>query len=69
MNAGKRNAHHIVRDIAHARASDEGNTFSVKFWDCDKADFAVEAPAGFVTLTGFTCFYCLPTRKPTPRFQ
>jgi hypothetical protein len=41
MNAPKRNARRIVRDIAHARAGDKGNTSNVNVWAYDPADFAL----------------------------
>ena len=34
-----RNAPRIVRDIAHARAGDKGNTSNVNVWVYDPADF------------------------------
>ena len=34
-----RNEQRIVRDIAHARAGDKGNTSNVNVWVYDKADF------------------------------
>jgi hypothetical protein len=39
MNAPRRNAPRIVRDIAHARAGDKGNTSNVNVWAYDPADF------------------------------
>jgi hypothetical protein len=36
-----RNDKRIVRDIAHARAGDKGNTSNVNVWVYDKADFAL----------------------------
>jgi|ERR1700730_3891226 hypothetical protein len=39
MNARQRNARRIVRDIAHARAGDKGNTSNVSVWAYDPADF------------------------------
>jgi hypothetical protein len=39
MNALQRNARRIVRDIAHARAGDKGNTSNVNVWAYDAADF------------------------------
>ena len=39
MNAPRRNARRIVRDIAHARAGDKGNTSNVNVWAYDAADF------------------------------
>jgi len=35
----KRNSLRIVRDIAHARAGDKGNTSNVNVWVYDPADF------------------------------
>jgi hypothetical protein len=39
MSAPRRNAPRIVRDIAHARAGDKGNTSNVNVWAYDAADF------------------------------
>ena len=39
MNAQRRNVRRIVRDIAHARAGDKGNTSNVSVWVYDPADF------------------------------
>jgi hypothetical protein len=39
MNAPRRNARRIVREIAHARAGDKGNTSNVNVWAYDAADF------------------------------
>lgn len=39
MNAPRRNARRIVRDIAHARAGDKGNASNVNVWVYDPADF------------------------------
>jgi len=39
MNAPRRNAPRIVRDLAHARAGDKGNTSNVNVWAYDPADF------------------------------
>ncbi|HEX5213686.1 MAG TPA: hypothetical protein VFW22_18330 [Pseudolabrys sp.] len=39
MNAPGRNAPRIVRDIAHARAGDKGNTSNVNVWAYDAADY------------------------------
>jgi len=39
MTARGRNAPRIVRDIAHARAGDKGNTSNVNVWAYDCADF------------------------------
>jgi hypothetical protein len=39
MSAPRRNAPRIVRDIAHARAGDKGNTSNVNVWAYDPADF------------------------------
>jgi hypothetical protein len=41
MNAPRRNVRRIVRDIAHARAGDKGNTSNVNVWAYDAADFAL----------------------------
>ena len=39
MNAPRRNARRIVRDIAHARAGDKGNTSNVDVWAYEPKDF------------------------------
>ena len=39
MSAQRRNSPRIVRDIAHARAGDKGNTSNVNVWAYDAADF------------------------------
>ena len=39
MNAQRRIAPTIVRDIAHARAGDKGNTSNINVWAYDPADF------------------------------
>ncbi|MGH6664498.1 MAG: AtuA-related protein [Pseudolabrys sp.] len=39
MNAPRRNARQIVRDIAHARAGDKGNISNVSVWAYDAADY------------------------------
>ncbi|MFZ0844291.1 MAG: hypothetical protein WAM62_00760 [Pseudolabrys sp.] len=39
MNPPGRNARRIIRDIAHARAGDKGNTSNVNVWAYDAADF------------------------------
>jgi hypothetical protein len=39
MNASGQNASRIVRDIAHARAGDKGNTSNVNVWAYDPADY------------------------------
>jgi hypothetical protein len=39
MTARQRNARRIVRDIAHARAGDKGNTSNINVWAYDPADF------------------------------
>jgi hypothetical protein len=39
MNAPRRNARRIVRDIAHARAGDKGNTSNVNVWAYEPKDF------------------------------
>jgi hypothetical protein len=41
MTARGHNAPRIVRDIAHARAGDKGNTSNVNVWVYDPADFAL----------------------------
>ena len=41
MNVPQRNARRIVRDIAHARAGDKGNTSNVNVWAYDPQDFDV----------------------------
>lgn len=35
------NARRIIRDIAHARAGDKGNTSNISVWANDPADFAL----------------------------
>jgi hypothetical protein len=39
MSTPQRNARRIVRDIAHARAGDKGNTSNVNVWAYDPKDF------------------------------
>jgi hypothetical protein len=39
MSNPRRNNREIVRDIAHARAGDKGNTSNVNIWVYDPADF------------------------------
>ena len=39
MNSPRRNARRIVRDIAHARAGDKGNTSNVNVWAYEPKDF------------------------------
>jgi hypothetical protein len=39
MIAPQRNVRRIVRDIAHARAGDKGNTSNVNVWAYDAKDF------------------------------
>ena len=39
MNAPRRNARRIVRDIAHARAGDKGHTSNINVWAYDAAAF------------------------------
>ena len=39
MNTPGRNAPRIVRDIAHARAGDKGNTSNVNVWAYEPKDF------------------------------
>ncbi|HTT49732.1 MAG TPA: hypothetical protein VMG39_17205 [Pseudolabrys sp.] len=41
MSAPHRNAPRIVRDIAHARAGDKGNTSNVNVWTYDPADYGL----------------------------
>jgi hypothetical protein len=41
MSRPTRNSPRIVRDIAHARAGDKGNTSNVNIWAYDPADFEV----------------------------
>ena len=39
MTVQRRNEQRIVRDVAHARAGDKGNTSNVNVWVYDRADF------------------------------
>ena len=39
MSAPRQNSPRIVRDIAHARAGDKGNTSNVNVWAYDPSDF------------------------------
>jgi hypothetical protein len=39
MTVPHRNEQRIVRDVAHARAGDKGNTSNVNVWVYDRADF------------------------------
>ena len=39
MSTQRRNSPRIVRDIAHARAGDKGDTSNVNVWAYDAADF------------------------------
>ena len=39
MTAARKNARFLVRDIAHARAGDKGNTSNINVWVYDPADF------------------------------
>ena len=39
MSAPRRDAPRIVRDIAHARAGDKGNTSNINVWVYDPADY------------------------------
>lgn len=39
MTVPRRNEQRIVRDVAHARAGDKGNTSNVNVWVYDRADF------------------------------
>ena len=41
MTLIRRNEQSLVRDIAHARAGDKGNTSNVNVWVYDPADFAL----------------------------
>jgi hypothetical protein len=41
MTRLRRNERNLVRDIAHARAGDKGNTSNVNVWVYDPADFAL----------------------------
>ena len=41
MNMPRRNEQRIVRDIAHARAGDKGNTSNVNVWVYDPSDFGL----------------------------
>jgi hypothetical protein len=41
MTAQLRKAPRTVRDIAHARAGDKGNTSSINVWAYDPSDFAL----------------------------
>jgi hypothetical protein len=41
MNTPRRNEQRIVRDIAHARAGDKGNTSNINVWVYDKTNFAL----------------------------
>lgn len=41
MTQMRRNQRSLVRDIAHARAGDKGNTSNVNVWVYDSADFAL----------------------------
>ena len=41
MTQMRRNERSLVRDIAHARAGDKGNTSNVNVWVYDPADFAL----------------------------
>jgi hypothetical protein len=41
MSTQIRNSPRIIRDIAHARAGDKGNTSNVNVWAYDPADFAL----------------------------
>ena len=39
MTSARKNERNLVRDIAHARAGDKGNTSNVNVWAYDPADF------------------------------
>ena len=41
MTSVRRNERKLVRDIAHARAGDKGNTSNVNIWVYDPSDFAL----------------------------
>ncbi len=41
MTTLKRNDRRIIRDIAHARAGDKGNTSNISVWAYDPADYEV----------------------------
>jgi hypothetical protein len=41
MTRIRQNERNLVRDIAHARAGDKGNTSNVNVWVYDPADFAL----------------------------
>ena len=41
MTARGHNTPRLVRDIAHARAGDKGNTSNINVWVYDQADFAL----------------------------
>ncbi len=41
MNQHGRNDRRLIRDIAHARAGDKGNTSNISVWAYDAADFAL----------------------------
>ena len=41
MTASGSNTPRLVRDIAHARAGDKGNTSNINVWAYDAADFAL----------------------------
>ncbi|HEX3161065.1 MAG TPA: hypothetical protein VHQ92_00670 [Pseudolabrys sp.] len=41
MTPARRNERNLVRDIAHARAGDKGNTSNVNVWVYDPVDFAL----------------------------
>ena len=41
MTARGHNTPRLVRDIAHARAGDKGNTSNINVWVYDHADFAL----------------------------
>ena len=41
MSPIRRNERYLVRDIAHARAGDKGNTSNVNVWVYDPADFGL----------------------------
>lgn len=41
MTARGRNDRRLIRDIAHARAGDKGNTSNISVWAYDPADYAM----------------------------
>ena len=43
MSTLRRNERRLIRDIAHARAGDKGNTSNISVWAYDAADYATLA--------------------------